>query len=245
MPKRYTEACDKWIDNEATLATGVAWDTEADALQANKIAVDRLCDMQKLFAMSLSLAFRMTPLSDVRKRIEQTTKGLHDDYQEWHAKWIKNPQYETLIPRLNRHIDVYEDLINWVNSKTSLASEQPNATSEPLATVLNTLKDLTSKVDQAGGLLAQVVTNTTPEIKSRKSYAVSQALAAEILTKKGLRTTERTIQNWEAGKGTPAGYSVEKCCVSATTFEAWADGYVTGRLYSRRLRKNIRGETKA
>ena len=58
----------------------------------------------------------------------------------------------------------------------------------------------------------------------RGSFAVSQAEASKVLTRLGCTVTARTIRNWEAGKGTPDDYTMEKRC-SLEAFTAWAKVY--------------------
>ncbi len=239
MSKRYTEACDKNSVDENPENLGIAWDTEADAFQANKITVDRLCDMQKIFAMSLSLAFRMTPRADIRDRIEKTTRNLQADYKVWHAEWLQHPQYDTLILRLNHHIDVYEELVNWIHKETSGSTKRQDPADKTSKDVLDMLKGLSDKVNQAGGLLALIAENTTPNGHSKKRYPVSQSFAAAILTQLGWPTTSRTIQNWEAGIGTPEDYSKEKCRISLEAFHAWAKGYVAIKKFNRKAQNDL------
>lgn len=213
---------------------GIEWETANDAFQANKIAVDRLCDMQNIFAKTLCLAYRMTSDALLRQKIESVTKSLHDEYAVWHAEWKKHPSFETLIPRLNHHIDVYENLTNEI-----LKDEKTNRDGKDLYALIS---EMNGKLDVIGGLASQTVENTTPkeEDKPRKNYPVSQPLAAEILTRMGAPTTARTIQNWESGKGTPKDYSAEKCRISIQAFQAWADGHVSTKRFTHLAREETR-----
>ena len=59
---------------------------------------------------------------------------------------------------------------------------------------------------------------------SRSDFAVSQSDAAKILGALECPVSSRTIRNWESGKATPDGYTVEKRC-SIEAFTAWAKVY--------------------
>lgn len=103
-----------------------AFTSNLDAFKANKITADGLKDIQQVMAFALKLAYKLIPDKALREHIASTTAALRADYDKWHAEWIKSPAYETLIPRLNHHLDVYEQLLNEIDRKHSQPSSAEN-----------------------------------------------------------------------------------------------------------------------
>lgn len=155
-----------------------AFTSDLDAFKANKITADGLKDIQQVMAFALKLAYKLIPDRALREHIASTTAALRADYDKWHAEWIKSPAYETLISRLNHHLDIYEQLLNEIDR------QQPQPSSREVAEHLSLIdaSQITKALDEIKDKINESLVNENRIAKNLD--ALPKAIHAELSTKR-------------------------------------------------------------
>lgn len=93
-----------------------------------------------------------------------------------------------------------------------------------LARIEKAQGEMADALIKQGVTLDRIDANTRPRKTARGDFEVSQRRAADILARVNCPVAARTVQNWEAGKGTPEGYNRE-LRKSLVAFTQWARDY--------------------